>query len=115
MEDLKTKAKAAFDFTKTLKKVHVTSDGEVFILETDAKMHIKDSKLTDKTVTPFTRDEANDEVTLEDEATLIDKINKAITGQQVYELTMGYSDPREAVITAGKERLDEILALETKN
>jgi hypothetical protein len=110
MSDLKSKAKTAFDHNKSLELVHVTSDGQVFNLKTDAKLHAADNKLEDQTVTPFTRDEANDQETLEPVETLIPKIKAATSIEEIYQLGKGGSDSREGVREAADERRNEIYA-----
>jgi hypothetical protein len=109
--DLKAVAKAAFDHSSTLQKVFVTANGVAFILETDARWHIKTEKLEDKTVTPFTRDQANDVVTLEDQGALIAKINDAKTVVELHTLVPN-QDTREAVDSAVKAKGEELHALE---
>jgi hypothetical protein len=108
MEDLKSKAKVAFEHTRSLQEVFVTSDGEVFFKHTDAKLHTAERKLDDKEVTPFTRDQVFDMITWEAEEDLIPKIEAARSTDEVYQLVRSWTDPREAVIKIAHERMDEI-------
>jgi hypothetical protein len=111
MDNLKAAAKSAFDHSPLLKVVFVTTDGTAFILETDAKWHAKDKKLEDSTVTPFTRDEANDVVTQEDQTALIAKINDAKTILDLHAL-VPVQDTRNEVDAAVRAKGDELHALE---
>ncbi len=115
MNKLKAAALAAFNHSKTLEKVFVSSDAIAFILETDARQYAKTQKLEDTTITPFTRNEAMDQPTFEDETTLIPKIKGAKTNTEVYELVCGWTDTRAEVIAVAKERLNEIAAFNSGN
>jgi hypothetical protein len=107
----KAAAKAAFDQSPWLQKVFVTSDSIAFILETDAHWHVKSNKIDDKIVTPFTRDEANDVATPEDQGELIGKINATTTIADLHAL-LPNADGRADVDAAAKAKADELHAVE---
>jgi hypothetical protein len=107
--DLKSKAKVAFDHSKALNEVFVTSDGQVFLSKSYALDYANKQKLADKTITPFTRDQANDQPTFESEDTLIPKIKAAKTVEEIYQLVPS-ADTRQDVTDAARERAEEIRA-----
>jgi len=114
MTDLKAAAKAAFDHSPNLKQVYVTSNGVAFIQETDARLHAKELKLEDKTVTPFTRDQANNLETPEDPEILIGKIEGAKTIAELHAL-LPNEDTRAAVNEAARTKAAELHALEEQD
>lgn len=112
MIDLKSKAKAAFEHSKTLLEVFATSDGETFVKKTDAKLHASERKLDDKTITHFERADVLTEaapavdykamniadlVTLIEASTEISHINAITEG-----------DTRPEIVESAEERIKEL-------